>query len=128
MPTQKNLLMVALCLPLVLASCNGEGSKVGSTPSSSVAAPLSGSASPTPLPSFSPGYPVWSVYVVTAKPGVSDKDLQDAVSRLGKLAGVTSASFTGKHQLRVEMSLTDLVKRGRPVYDALAKLGVVTTA
>lgn len=126
MPINKNLLLVTLCLPLALTSCNDDNQDGPAAARPSASSTTSGSA--TPNPSFSPGYPVASVYVVTAKPGVSDKDLQDAVSRLGKLAGVTSASFTGKHQLRVEMSLTDLVKRGRPVYDALAKLGVVTTA
>ena len=124
MPTSKStLLALVLSLPLTLTACDNGGDKGAAAPSSS--SPTA-SATQTPSATFSPGYPVASIYIVTARAGVTDKDLRDAVSTIGKQPGVEAVSFIGKHQLRVDMSLVDLVKRGKPVYDALVKLGTVT--
>ncbi|MCW2542514.1 MAG: hypothetical protein JWM40_66 [Frankiales bacterium] len=126
MPThRKPPLLLALCLPLLLSACDGGAAKTSADPSASVTA--SSTASPTAKATFSPGFPVSSIYIVTAAPGITDQDLKDAVSTIAKHEGVEAASFIGNHQLRVEMSLTDLVKRSKPVYDELTKLGTVTT-
>lgn len=133
MPTHHKLLIAALSLPLALGACSGSGDATGTSPRSpgpagSTAGNPGAGPSLSAHPTFSPGYPAASIYIVTAGPGVTDQELKEAMTQIAEHEGVNSVSFiAGKHQLRVEMSLVDLVKRGRPVYDDLTKLGTVTT-
>jgi hypothetical protein len=110
---------LVVCLPLTLSACDsGSESKARAAPSSSSSTPT---ASPTPT------FPIATYYRVTAKPGVSDDDLKDAVKDVGKLPGVTAASFNPKtHQLEVEVSAINITKNAPRVYEELAKLGTVS--
>lgn len=112
------LLTFAVCLPLALASCDSSGSSKGA----SVTPSVSGSATPGTRPT---GFPIATVYEVTAKPGVSDKDLQNAIPRLAKLKGVVGVAVHGKHRLRVELSAIAISQNAPAVYHALERLGSV---
>ncbi len=120
MPTHKNLILIAaLTLPLALTACS-HVAKDGGNPRASA----SGSASPSAA--TTPTFPIATVYQVTAKEGVTDKDLQDAVDKIAKLPGVQAASVNRKlHQVRVDLSAINITKNAPPVYHALEKLGTV---
>jgi hypothetical protein len=112
---------LAVCLPLALSACDS-GSEGTASPSASRAS-ASASASPTPT------FPIATYYEVTAKAGLSDKDMNDAVKDIGKLPGVTSASYNPKtHVLAVEVSAINITANAPKVYEELAKLGTVKTA
>jgi hypothetical protein len=89
-------LLVAACLPVLLAGCSGSSAdKATETPSAAASHP---SASPTgPLP-------VATSYLVTAGKGVSDDDLKRALTDIAKLPGVRAASLVGQHRLRVDLA------------------------
>ena len=59
---------------------------------------------------------------------MSDEDLKDAISKIGKHEGVTSVSLDRQDpQLRVEVSAIAISENAPKIYAELEKLGTVTT-
>lgn len=108
------LLLLSLCLPLALTGCSGSSSP-SAHPSASPAAPTDSAT-----------LPVSTSYVVTAGPGVSDKDLRAAITPLSKLPGVVGVRQSGPHQLRVDLTNDELRDKGAALFAALHKLGTIS--
>ncbi|MCW2500668.1 MAG: hypothetical protein JWN87_2344 [Frankiales bacterium] len=112
MPLTTRLALLAACVPLVLSGCSDSGA---ATPSPTPAAPTSTATLPVAL-----------AYVVTAREGVSDQDLKDALGRLAAMEGVVGASLTGPRKLRVDLTTAMLPDSGAAIVAELRKLGTVT--
>lgn len=108
-------LLLALCLPLVLTACSSSD-EPSARPSASASA----------SPSAEATIPVATGYVVTARDGVSEQDLKDAVATLSKLHGVVKVSRIGERQIRVDLTMKKLPDDGAKIREELKKLGTVT--